>query len=164
MTAAGFIFTEDASRSEVIVINTCAFIEAAVEESISAILDHRAQNKDAYLVVAGCLPLRYRDEIAQALTEVNLFITPEQISDLAQLLNDSLSGSRGRYRAPAFSVQDRILTTPGYAYLKIAEGCSRACRYCTIPSIRGPLRSADTLELEQEAMTVACRGVENLCW
>ena len=162
MTAAGFVYTEDASRAEVIIINTCAFIEAAVEESISAILDHRVRNKDAYLVVAGCLPLRYRDEIAQALTEVNLFITPEQISDLVQLLSDSLSGSGDRYKEPAFSVQDRILTTPGYAYLKIAEGCSRACRYCTIPSIRGPLRSADTLELEQEAMTVASRGVREL--
>jgi len=162
MTAAGFIYTEEISEALVIIVNTCAFIEPAVEESISAILDSRAQNKDAYLVVAGCLPLRYRDKLAKELPEVDLFVTPEMIGDLARLLNDSFAGSAKRDEAPPSSAQGRILTTPGYAYLKIAEGCSRACRYCTIPSIRGPLRSADALELEHEAIAVASRGVREL--
>lgn len=162
MTSAGFIYTEDISKASVIIINTCAFIEPAVEESISVILDYREQNTEAYLVVAGCLPLRYRDELAEELTEVDLFITPEMIGDLVLLLNDSLSSRDGQDEEATLFTQGRILTTPGYAYLKIAEGCSRACRYCTIPSIRGPLRSADAPDLEQEAIAIASRGIREL--
>lgn len=163
MTSAGFVYTDEISKARVIIVNTCAFIEPAVEESIEAIFDYRAQNKHAYLIVAGCLPLRYRDELAKALTEVDLFITPEMITELVPMLNESLFTSHNlRDAMSAVSSQDRILTTPGFAYLKIAEGCSRACGYCTIPSIRGPLRSADALELEQEAISIASRGVREL--
>ncbi len=162
MTAAGFVYTEEISQAQVIIVNTCAFIEAAVEESINSILDYRMQNRNAYLVVAGCLPLRYREELAKELTEVDLFITPEMIGDLVKFLNASFEGRAAQRGASRSSAQDRILTTPGYAYLKIAEGCSRACRYCTIPSIRGPLRSADVREIEQEATAIAARGVREL--
>jgi len=162
MTSAGFVYTDDISQARVIIVNTCAFIEAAVEESISSILDCRLQNKDAHLVVAGCLPLRYREELSRELTEVDLFITPDMIGDFVRLLNYLPPGRNGEAKKSLSSVHDRILTTPGYAYLKIAEGCSRSCRYCTIPSIRGPLRSVDALELEREAITIASRGVREL--
>ncbi len=166
----------------------------AVEESIDTILDHRAENSSAILVVAGCLPLRYKDTLQDPLPEVDLFLAPEQIDELPGLLANLMSrqcdeGIREPVAAPhpharvadlvargdmprtgegpEISATDhgrapRILTTSGYAYLKIAEGCSRKCRYCTIPAIRGPLVSVDPAELEREARFLASLGVREL--
>lgn len=197
MTRSGFKFTEELSAAGTIIINTCAFIEPAVEESIDAVLDGRAENPGALLVVAGCMPLRYRENLKEQLPEVDLFIEPDQISSLPDLLRFRLksSGARpprspnvrsnGESAAADTSRRDRpdadlhvtspdaqgkddsgsssrILTTRGYAYLKIAEGCSRKCRYCTIPSIRGPFRSVDPVNLEQEARLLGEWGVREL--
>lgn len=170
MTSAGFTFTDDPVGAGTIIINTCAFIEPAVEESIDAILDHRAENTDACIVVAGCLPMRYESDLEESLPEANLFLTPDRIEDLPNLLRVAF-GTTAKDRLPELMGQPpgkgqevplRILTTQGYAYLKIAEGCSRKCRYCTIPSIRGPLRSIDPKELEQEANFLAAQGVREL--
>ncbi len=166
MTESGFLYTDDPAAARVIVINTCAFIEPAVEESIDVILDLKAENRGAFLVVAGCLPLRYREQLEESLPEVHLFLTPSQIGDLPKILHSTLfHGDAPSHRTVQshFPVGgSRVLTTPGYAYLKIAEGCSRACRYCTIPSIRGPLKSFDPDELEQEANFLASGGVREL--
>jgi len=161
MTGAGFEFVEDSAAADVVIVNTCAFIEPAVEESIDAILDTKAENPDAILVVAGCLPLRYQENLAEPLPEVDLFVGPETISDLPRLIGNTTRGRRSRRGGLAATVRtarDRILTTPGYAYLKIAEGCSRRCGYCTIPSIRGPLRSVLPEILEDEARCLADAG------
>ena len=174
MSAAGFVYIEDPAAADVLLINTCAFIEQAVEESIDTILDCREENKKAFLVVAGCLPLRYRKSLEKALPEVNLFLTPDQIENLPSLVNSSLRGAKFASKATlnrripksdreaGLVSSPRILTTSGYAYLKIAEGCSRGCRYCTIPSIRGPLRSFDPDALEKEAAYLAAQGVQEL--
>jgi ribosomal protein S12 methylthiotransferase len=175
MADAGFVYTEDPSVAAVIIINTCAFIEPAVEESIDTVLDYR-EHKHAFLVVAGCMPLRYQESLREPLPEVDLFLTPDKIADLPRILNAALgraeeagrsplSRSTGRGALPgktAILQPGRILTTAGYAYLKISEGCPRLCRYCTIPSIRGPLRSVDPSELEQEAIFLASTGVREL--
>jgi ribosomal protein S12 methylthiotransferase len=182
MTREGFIHTADPEEAAVIVINTCAFIEPAVEESIEAILDSRHDNEHAALVVAGCLPLRYRDSLRKPLPEVDLFVVPDDIAELPRLVRTRLAlrrsksatrpskvtipptctrprhGSSGR----EFDSTARVLTTPGYAYLKIAEGCSRKCHFCTIPSIRGPLRSVKIDELERETRALAAGGVREL--
>lgn len=191
MTGAGFFYTHDSADAAVVIVNTCAFIEPAVQESIDTILDYRAENDKAFIVVAGCLPLRYRESLKEALAEADLFITPDQIQQLPQILvtarrksgepalvehqmptersqlsctsvaeacveKRALAGS-----APAESL-DRVLTTPGYAYLRISEGCSRQCKYCTIPSIRGPLRSTDPDRLEEEARFLSSCGAREL--
>jgi ribosomal protein S12 methylthiotransferase len=170
MTSAGFTFTDDPGAAGTIIINTCAFIEAAVEESIDAILDHREEYAHACIVVAGCLPMRYKSDIAESLPEANLFLTADRIEDLPNLLRAAFSAA-GKDPVPYLldkvltegpSRPQRILTTPGYAYLKIAEGCSRKCRYCSIPAIRGPLRSVDPQELEREAAFLASQGVREL--
>ncbi len=174
MSSAGFVYVEDAAAADVLLINTCAFIEQAVEESIDTILDCREENKKAFLIVAGCLPLRYRKSLKKALPEVNLFLTPDQIENLPRTLQRDL----GRAKSVSKATQERripesdqaarlvsstrILTTSGYAYLKIAEGCSRSCRYCTIPSIRGSLRSFDPDALEKEAAHLAAQGAAEL--
>lgn len=165
MTRGGFAFTDEPSDADIIIINTCAFIVPAVEESIDTILDLREENPDAFLVVAGCLPMRYGDSLREPLPEVNLFLGPEQILRLPELLEAARRGdSHTQIGAPEDDrmLLPRVLTTPGYAYLKIAEGCSRKCRYCTIPSIRGPLRSFDEDELVEEAEILASSGVREL--
>ena len=196
MVSGGFAYTEDAASAHVMIVNTCAFIEPAVEESIDAILDHREENRSAILVVAGCLPLRYKEKLQDPLPEVDLFLVPADIHLLPQMLGKLMDQKRGattedptegaRVQNPpvsddlvesvsrfsdfgergcslAVSSQvPRILTTSGYAYLKIAEGCSRSCRYCTIPSIRGPLASMDLAELEREARLLASLGAKEL--
>ena len=175
MTDAGFVYTDDPSAAAIIIINTCAFIEPAVEESIDTVLDYR-QHKSAFLVVAGCMPLRYQESLREPFPEVDLFLTPDKVADLPGILKAALhkakktgalalSGSteiRAHHPKTSVSSLGRILTTAGYAYLKIAEGCPRLCRYCTIPAIRGPLRSVEPSELEQEATFLASAGVREL--
>ncbi len=158
----GYTHADDPLTAGYIVINTCAFIEPAVEESIDAILDIKAEHPEAFVIVAGCLPLRYREDLVNSLPEIDLFLTPDRIHELPDLIaaknaptspDDTIYGS---------SVSGRVLTTPGYAYLKIAEGCSRKCAYCTIPSIRGPLKSYDREMLAQEAESLASCNVREL--
>lgn len=170
MTSAGFVFSHEPAHCDIIVINTCAFIEAAVEESIAAILDHRTEHPAAFLVVAGCLPLRYGQDLKKSMPEIDLFLTPEQIKDLPAILTaTSISplehhqSTRSEEHSPAGGLEaGRVLTTPGYAYLKIAEGCNRSCRYCTIPAIRGSLKSMSSDMLVEEAASLAERGVKEL--
>ncbi|MBI5249707.1 MAG: 30S ribosomal protein S12 methylthiotransferase RimO [Desulfomonile tiedjei] len=159
MSTGGYSYTDDPESAGTIIINTCAFIEPAVEESVDTILDVRSEFPAAFLVVAGCLPLRYKEDLKQSMPEANLFLTPDRIGELPELLADRPSPRI----APGLAAgSGRILTTPGYAYLKIAEGCSKKCSYCTIPSIRGPLTSRDCEELEQEAAFLASGGVREL--
>jgi ribosomal protein S12 methylthiotransferase len=160
MSNAGYSYCEAPESAGTIIINTCAFIEPAVEESVETILDISAEYPGASLVVAGCLPLRYKEDLKTSLPEVRLFVTPDRIEDLPGLLGQG--GPPALVPVPCAPDSTRILTTPGYAYLKIAEGCSRKCEYCTIPSIRGPLTSRDPAELEQEAACLAARGVREL--
>ncbi|MGO9121510.1 MAG: 30S ribosomal protein S12 methylthiotransferase RimO [Desulfomonilaceae bacterium] len=173
MTSAGFVYAEDPAKAAILVVNTCAFIEPAVEESIDTIFDYRYEYKKAFLVVTGCLPLRYKQNLKKILPEVNLFLPPDKIQDLPMLLQCYITGKRTASQAPGRCATEtdrkyssgsdsRILTTPGYAYLKIAEGCSRSCRYCTIPSIRGPLHSFDSDSLKGEATYLAAQGVREL--
>jgi ribosomal protein S12 methylthiotransferase len=175
MADAGFVYTGDPTAAGIIIINTCAFIEPAVDESIDTILDYR-EHKDAFLVVAGCMPLRYQESLREPLPEVDLFLTPDKIADLPRILEAALhraedtgvspmskrTASRSQRSETSNMRPGRMLTTAGYAYLKISEGCPRLCRYCTIPSIRGPLRSVDPSELEQEAIFLASTGVREL--
>lgn len=161
MVRAGFVHVDDPAIAGVIVINTCAFIESAVEESIDTILDFREEHKDAFLVVAGCLPLRYGQSLEEPLPEVDLFLRPNEIEQLPDIIAETAPGSSIGRSEPSLGSR-RILTTAGYAYLKIAEGCSRRCRYCTIPSIRGTLHSVAASDLESEAQWLASIGVREL--
>ncbi len=152
----GFQVVDDPRQAEVVIVNTCGFIRAAVDESIDEILE-AARLKETgacrTLVVAGCLPKRYPD-LADALPEVDRFFTPEDVPRIPELLGGAATGGPGR---------DRLLTQlPHSTYLKIADGCSNRCAYCTIPAIRGPFRSADPAALVDEARRLADRGVVEL--
>ncbi len=167
MSEAGYQFTEGPVGADVIIINTCAFIEPAVEESINTILDFSSDNPDALLVVAGCLPLRYKSDASESLPEVDVFVEPEDIQNLPMILDGKFGGVEVKSGEWSSSndrpkVQGRLLTTPGYAYLRVSDGCNRKCAYCSIPSIRGRMKSETIDILEKEASELASSGATEL--
>ncbi len=153
----GFIYSGDPAQAGFIIINTCAFIQPAVEESIETILDLAAEFPNTFLVVIGCLAARYQgDELKKELPE-------KLVQILRDHLSDELKAELGRNTSSENSQQSgRALSNIGFAYLKIAEGCSRACSYCTIPSIRGPYKSSTIPDVIDEARTLASQGIKEL--
>jgi ribosomal protein S12 methylthiotransferase len=158
--SAGYRVTTDLAEADVAVLNTCAFITDAVEEGISAILELAEWKSGApgrLIVVAGCLPSRYGDTVVPEFPEVDAFVpVAEEIS-----LTDVIAGLTG---APAGSGDGGAKRTiPGpTAYLQISDGCHRRCAYCTIPSIRGPYRSAPIEEIVAEARFLIEGGAKEL--
>lgn len=146
-----------ARKADVLVINTCGFIQDAKEESIEVILEAIEQKKSgkaAQIVVMGCLSERYLEELKQEMPEVDRFYG---VNDLEQILKDLSASSRYHLTG------ERLLTTPGhYAYLKIAEGCDRTCSFCAIPLIRGKNISLPIEALLEETKSLAGKGVKEL--
>ena len=146
---AGYEITPDETEADIIVVNTCAFIEAAKRESIDNILDAAWLKKNHTLrglIVTGCMAERYRDEVLKEFPEVDAVLGVGSIHDIVDAVREVGKGQRG-YSSflPKDEVKlggDRVLTTPQFwTYLKIAEGCDNRCTYCAIPSIRGKFRS-----------------------
>lgn len=157
---AGFRITADEAEAEVIIINTCGFIEPAKEESIGTILE-MAQYKTAgrcrLLVVAGCLSQRYPNELREEIPEVDIFWGVKDQGGLVKAISDALGVS---YSGCG---EARLLTTPTYsAYLRIADGCDNRCTYCAIPLIRGGRVSVPMEKLINEAEELAENGVREL--
>lgn len=161
LAKGGYSFTDDMAEAQIVLINTCAFIEAAQKESIDTIFDAAALRnggKLEKLVVTGCLPMRYGDMLRELLPEVDTFICLKDYASVCDIINGKPPKHEGE-RAEG----KRILSTPPhYAYLKIAEGCDNHCTYCTIPSIRGRYVSRDTDSLIEEARFLEECGVTEL--
>ena len=145
---ADFEITPDETEAEIIVINTCGFIESAKQESIENILDAaklKEWGKCRHIVVTGCLAERYRDEIIEEMPEVDAIIGVGSLEDITEACSAVLRGekySSFKDKETSRLGGERILTTDEHtAYLKIAEGCDNKCTYCAIPMIRGRLRS-----------------------
>lgn len=172
LALAGFAIAERVEDADVVVVNTCSFIETAREESIEAILemaDHRAAGRLRALVVAGCLPQRYGSELAKELPEVDAFVGTAAFPEIPRILDDALAGrSRGVYvEAGRTHLYDdatpRLLVGPGHsAYVKIAEGCDRVCAFCAIPGIRGRFQSRNLDSLVRELRQLAEVGVREV--
>lgn len=169
---AGFTFTDDETEAEVIVINTCSFINDAREESIQTILEmaeYRKEGSCRALIVTGCLAQRYREEIQEEIPEVDAILGTTAIEQVAEAALEIIEGQKGHVRrleetdrAP-YLADGRIVTTGGhYAYLKIAEGCDKHCTYCIIPQLRGRYRSLPMEHLLKEAAGLAADGVKEL--
>ncbi len=156
----GLQMTDDPRSADVIVINTCAFIQEAREEAVEAILEAAALKKSApgmRLYVCGCFPQRYRRELEAELPEVDGFFGVNQWNSLLETLSVK----------PVTPRNDLFLqrlpgTPPHYAYIRIADGCGRGCTYCVIPAIRGKYRSRPPAEIVAEAEELASRGVKEL--
>lgn len=169
---AGHTFTDDETEAEVIVINSCCFINDAKEESINTILE-MAEYKDAgsckVLIVTGCLAQRYRDEIIKEIPQVDVILGTNSYEEIAKAIEEVQKHSGQHYEKykPLEGIPEvkasRSLTTGGhYAHLKIAEGCNKNCTYCIIPHIRGRYRSVPMEELLKQAQELAEQGVKEL--
>lgn len=159
LASAGYAMTSDPSDADVIVVNTCAFIDKAKEEAISTILDmaeYKQSGKCKFLIATGCLPQRYMSELQEGMPEVDAWLGTAGYDRLDEVIERLYGGERGiavaNDKDERCPVAPRMLTTPEhFAYLKIAEGCSNHCTYCAIPSIRGGYTSRPLEEIEAEA-------------
>lgn len=162
-----YTITNDLEQCDIALINTCSFIEPAVEESIDNIIEAinlKKEGKIHYIMVAGCLPQRYnRQELVKSLPEIDAFIGIDQIPDIADILKRVIKGEK-TFQVnlnPSYLYNEnspRFLFTPGhYAYIKIAEGCNNACTYCLIPHIKGPYRSRTIESVFLEARSLVDR-------
>ena len=167
---AGWIHTPDPEKADVIIVNTCSFIESAVNESIDTILELARYKKTGgchRLIVAGCLPERYRQKIVESLPEVDLFLGTGAFGEIVGGADGSLDGDRCRLPDPnsvTFRRQEplRIRSSAHMAYLKIAEGCNRHCTYCILPKLRGRQRSRHPEDIVAEARSLIASGVKEL--
>lgn len=156
----------DYEQCDVVIINTCAFLQSAVREAIDAIMEAAATG--VKIIVTGCLPMRYASIAEQdLLPEVSAFLDNQHYADIVQTVYTVLEGGRVVAKnegvKPTDISPDRVLTTPlHYAYLKVAEGCDNRCAYCAIPAIRGPYVSTPLPDLVAEATRLAAQGVTEL--
>lgn len=167
-------FTDNEEEAEVIVVNTCCFIQDAKEESIQTILEmaeYRKKGLCKALVVAGCMAQRYQKEIKEEIEEVDAIIGTTAIDKIVCVIEDILGNNGekkdydqiGDIHALTHVKEKRVITTGGhYAYLKIAEGCDKGCTYCIIPSLRGKYRSVPMERLIEEGTKLAEGGVKEL--
>jgi ribosomal protein S12 methylthiotransferase len=179
---AGHQLTRDAADADVLIVNTCAFIDKAKRESIDAILEmaeHKKSGRCRTLVVAGCMAERYRDELRAEIPEIDTVIGTGEVPKILDVLGGSTKQDPryvpllranglpvGTKELPTYIYDadtPRLLATPRhYAYLKIAEGCDYKCAFCIIPTLRGHYRSRSAESILREAETLASRGVREL--
>lgn len=176
-----FEIVNDETKAEIIIINTCGFIDSAKEEAINTILEMAEYKKDKcqYLIVMGCLVQRYYEELIKEIPEVDLFIKIEEYDKLWEKIEDLLKRNiviKSKKKTskkiteippmPMLSQEqflNRTITTgKNYAYLKIGEGCSNRCTYCAIPYIRGPFVSRKKEDIIEEAKKLAKQGIKEL--
>ncbi len=182
----GIEVTNDAAAADVVIVNTCSFIDAAQEESVNTILEsaqvREAKNRGQALVVAGCLAQRYRQELPKLLPEVDAFMGIDQVAQVTKIVQAAVlkraggNGSNGRAQpqSPAVEIHSRPTFIPDYAtprfrltpnhfaYLKIAEGCNHPCSFCIIPRMRGSHRSRQQADIVAEAKALVAQGAREL--
>ncbi|MBE3072866.1 MAG: MiaB/RimO family radical SAM methylthiotransferase, partial [Acidobacteria bacterium] len=174
---AGHTLTSEPAEADVLVVNTCAFIESARQESIDAILEmaaHRTEGRCRRLIVTGCLPERYRDELQRQIPEIDVVLGTDEVPSIVDAVSGrpAAGGARplpfirpGRGEPTYLYDADtpREIATPGhFAYVKVAEGCDYACSFCVIPRLRGHYRSRPADSIVREAQSLADRGVREI--
>ncbi|MDR2741005.1 MAG: 30S ribosomal protein S12 methylthiotransferase RimO [Treponema sp.] len=175
LNRAGWEQADDSSGADLIIINSCGFIESAKQESINVVLSYRRAYPDKKILLAGCLAQRYAPELAESLTEADGFFGNADLS-LAALAASAVMKGEGRPVLSGNSVgaaaepsaspapgNRPLLSLPGSAYVKIAEGCNNRCSFCAIPGIRGPLRSRTIPDILAECRLLLDRGIRELC-
>jgi len=177
---AGMQVVPEAAQADVVIVNTCSFIDSSKEESIGHILEAheqrglRKRRREQKLIVAGCMAQRFAKELPGTLPEVDAFIGLDQITRVAPIIEEIYARERGRQDAPASFVTPRSTYIPDYdtprfrltprhfAYVKIAEGCNHPCTFCIIPQIRGRHRSRTVDSVVAEARGLVAEGVKEL--
>lgn len=166
---AGYTLVSEPEGADAVIVNTCGFIEAAKEEAIGVILEMaglKAAGALKKIIVAGCLSERYREEIKKDLPEVDALMGVGSYAEVVSVVRETLDSGRserfGDKNAPVDELGRYLLSGPGWAYLKIAEGCSNRCAFCAIPDIRGRYRSRPIENVLAEAGALARSGVKEL--
>ncbi len=180
LVQGGHLLTDDPLAAEIILINTCSFITSAAEESVDTILHYSAfkeTGKCRFLIVAGCLPQRFKEPIAPELPEVDLFIGTGGYEHILEKLNELISLNAKTDDQTGFGIchlpdpnsvspdksdYDRIDTSEYITYIKVAEGCSRHCTYCIIPGLRGKYRSRSLEDILKEVEKMAQAGKKEI--
>jgi len=172
LTKAGYTIISDYSKADVIVVNTCCFIEDATQESIDNILElsqYKLEGRCKALIVTGCMAQRYKEEIFKEIPEVDAIVGTTSYEQIVNTIDEVLKGHKIKLFNPIDNridesiANNRIISTAGYyAYLKIAEGCNNHCTYCIIPKIRGKYRSRSIESLINEAKMLVNQGVKEL--
>lgn len=161
--------TNDPKTADVLIVNTCGFIESAKQESIDTILEmakYKEENAEI-LIVTGCMAQRYKESIIEEIPEVDAVVGTGKYTEIAQVINRAYEGHKeiliDNIESESLLESDRVLTTEkGMAYLKIAEGCDNHCTYCIIPSLRGKFRSRTIETIVKEAEDLSKNGVKEL--
>ena len=166
---AGYQLVADAALSDIVIVNTCGFIESAKQEAIETILEFgklKEEGRIKKIIVTGCLAERYKEEVAELLPEADAVIGRGCNDDILNVIDKVLANERPLEFANKLCLPmegGRVQTTlPFYSYLKVAEGCSNCCTYCAIPAIRGKYRSVPMEKLIEEAKGLAEHGVKEL--
>ena len=160
----GYEIVNNPKEAEIIIINTCGFIESAKEEAINTILEMAEYKKQncKYLIAMGCLVERYKKELEKSIPEVDLYIKYSEYNNLWEQIEDLLK-SKQKEKVDFNKYTDRVITTgPNYAYIKIADGCSNCCTFCAIPKIRGIQKSRTIESIVEEANNLADQGYEEI--
>ena len=177
---AGMSVIPDAEKADVVIVNTCSFIDSSKEESIGHILEvnknrgMRKRNKHQKLIVAGCMSQRFSKDLPDSLPEVDAFIGLDQITKIVPVIEEIYAKERGKNEAPKSFIEGKSTWIPDYdtprfrltpkhfAYLKIAEGCNHPCTFCIIPQIRGRHRSRTIESVVAEARRLVAEGVKEI--
>ena len=168
LTQAGHTITPDPAEADILIVNTCGFIDPAKEESIRTILEMAAYKQNGRckkLIVTGCLAQRYGDALLSDMPEIDALLGVSQYDRIVEAVKSALEGSRPDYRTRRNEMLEcgRVLTTPPYsAYVRIGEGCDNRCAYCAIPLIRGGYRSRNEQSILDEARMLAASGTKEL--
>lgn len=150
----GCEITSEIEKAQILIVNTCAFLTESRKEAIETVIESAGYENVEKVVVTGCLPQKYIDELRDTLTEADVFLGINDYDKIFDALESSYNGNRVNYVGCGNGgyIGDRILTTPShYAYLKIADGCNNRCTYCLIPEIRGKYVSYPIEKLVAEA-------------
>ena len=162
----GYVFTGDPAQADILMVNTCGFIESAKEESIDAIFEmaeYKKSGRCKLLIVTGCLSQRYEDTLKDEIPEIDLILGVNQYKELPAAIEKALGGQKLSLCQDDYTyyAHNRVLTTPHYtAYTRIGEGCSNRCTFCAIPLIRGPYRSRSEADVLEEIAQLAKQGVK----
>ncbi|GHU22411.1 ribosomal protein S12 methylthiotransferase RimO [Spirochaetia bacterium] len=150
----GWIRAESPDSADVIIVNSCAFINAAKQESLNAVLSHRKAYPGKKIILAGCLAQRYGTRLEKSLPEADLLLNTEELERVINVLGTSSGREKGKRP---------LLSPPGSAYVKISEGCSNWCTFCAIPLIKGELQSRTIPDIVAECLGLLDRGIHEIC-
>jgi ribosomal protein S12 methylthiotransferase len=153
-----------AQDADIIIVNSCGFIESAKQESINAVIEWRKIYPNKKILLAGCLAQRYAKELEGTLTEADGFFGVENIAEITNVVLKTINSAQAKPAGGKLETGKRpLLSLPGSAYVKISEGCNNRCSFCAIPLIRGPLTSRTIPDIVQECRLLLERGIAELC-